>query len=37
MRPTRKKSAATLETLGYEQPEVTSFGTAQDIMLRLPC
>jgi preprotein translocase subunit SecF len=25
-----------LETLGYEQPEVTSFGNAQDIMLRLP-
>jgi len=25
-----------LETLGYEAPEVTSFGTAQDIMLRLP-
>jgi preprotein translocase subunit SecF len=25
-----------LETLGYEAPEVTSFGTARDIMLRLP-
>ncbi|MDP3670554.1 MAG: protein translocase subunit SecF [Telluria sp.] len=27
---------ASLMKLGYEQPEVTSFGTAQDIMLRLP-
>jgi preprotein translocase subunit SecF len=25
-----------LEKLGYEQPEVSSFGTAQDVMLRLP-
>ena len=25
-----------LETLGYEQPEATSFGTAHDVMLRLP-
>ncbi len=25
-----------LEKLGYEQPEVTSFGTAHDVMLRLP-
>jgi len=27
---------ASLTKLGYEQPEVTSFGTAQDVMLRLP-
>ncbi|MBB3119905.1 protein translocase subunit SecF [Pseudoduganella violacea] len=26
----------TLETLGYEQPEVTSFDTARDAMIRLP-
>jgi preprotein translocase subunit SecF len=26
----------TLEKTGYEQPEVTSFGTAHDVMLRLP-
>ncbi|MGV7210955.1 protein translocase subunit SecF [Oxalobacteraceae bacterium A2-2] len=26
----------TLEKVGYEQPEVTSFGTAHDVMLRLP-
>ncbi|NYE62015.1 preprotein translocase subunit SecF [Duganella sp. 1224] len=26
----------TLESLGYEQPEATSFGTAHDVMLRLP-
>ena len=25
-----------LEKLGYEQPEVTTFGTAQSVMLRLP-
>jgi preprotein translocase subunit SecF len=25
-----------LEKLGYEQPEVTPFGTAQDVLLRLP-
>src|SRR6478672_290489 len=25
-----------LEKLGYEQPEVTSFGTAQDVIMRLP-
>jgi preprotein translocase subunit SecF len=25
-----------LEKLGFEQPEVTPFGTAQDVMLRLP-
>ena len=25
-----------LEKIGYEQPEVTSFGTAHDVMLRLP-
>jgi preprotein translocase subunit SecF len=25
-----------LEQLGFEQPEVTSFGTAQDVLLRLP-
>jgi preprotein translocase subunit SecF len=25
-----------LEKLGYEQPEVSSFGTAQDVMLKLP-
>ena len=32
----QEKIRRTLETLGYEQPEVTSFGTAQDIILRLP-
>jgi preprotein translocase subunit SecF len=32
----QEKIRRSLETLGYEQPEVTSFGTAQDIMLRLP-
>ena len=32
----QEKIRRNLETLGYEQPEVTSFGTAQDIMLRLP-
>ncbi|MRW92518.1 protein translocase subunit SecF [Duganella sp. FT80W] len=26
----------TLEGLGYEQPEATSFGTAHDVMLKLP-
>ncbi|MES2742686.1 MAG: protein translocase subunit SecF [Pseudomonadota bacterium] len=26
----------TLESLGYEQPEVTGFGTARDVMIRLP-
>src|SRR5476651_125618 len=26
----------TLETLGYEQPEVTGFGTAHDVLVRLP-
>jgi preprotein translocase subunit SecF len=32
----QEKIRHTLETLGYEQPEVSSFGTAQDVMLRLP-
>jgi preprotein translocase subunit SecF len=32
----QEKIRRNLETLGYEQPEVTTFGTAQDIMLRLP-
>jgi len=32
----QEKIRHTLEKLGYEQPEVTSFGTAQDIILRLP-
>jgi preprotein translocase subunit SecF len=32
----QEKIRRNLETLGYEQPEVTSFGNAQDIMLRLP-
>ncbi|HEU5436469.1 MAG TPA: protein translocase subunit SecF [Telluria sp.] len=32
----QEKIRRNLESLGYEQPEVTSFGTAQDIMLRLP-
>jgi preprotein translocase subunit SecF len=32
----QEKIRADLTRLGYEQPEVTSFGTAQDIMLRLP-
>ena len=31
-----EKVRHTLQGLGYEQPEVTPFGTAQDIMLRLP-
>jgi preprotein translocase subunit SecF len=26
----------TIEKLGYEQPEVTGFGTARDVMIRLP-
>ncbi len=26
----------TLEAVGYEQPEVTGFGTARDVMIRLP-
>src|SRR3954471_17499981 len=32
----QEKIRRSLETLGYEQPEVSSFGTAQDVMLRLP-
>jgi preprotein translocase subunit SecF len=32
----QEKIRRTLEQLGYEQPEVSSFGTAQDVMLRLP-
>ncbi|MES2128060.1 MAG: protein translocase subunit SecF [Pseudomonadota bacterium] len=32
----QEKIRHSLEKLGYEQPEVTSFGTAQDVMLRLP-
>jgi preprotein translocase subunit SecF len=32
----QEKVRRTLQGLGYEQPEVTTFGTAQDIMLRLP-
>jgi len=32
----QEKIRRNLETLGYEQPEVTSFGTAQNVMLRLP-
>ncbi len=32
----QEKIRADLTKIGYEQPEVTSFGTAQDIMLRLP-
>jgi preprotein translocase subunit SecF len=32
----QEKIRRSLEKLGYEQPEVASFGTAQDIMLRLP-
>jgi preprotein translocase subunit SecF len=32
----QEKIRRTLEKLGYEQPEVVPFGTAQDIMLRLP-
>ncbi len=32
----QEKIRADLIKIGYEQPEVTSFGTAQDVMLRLP-
>jgi preprotein translocase subunit SecF len=32
----QEKIRHSLEKLGYEAPEVTSFGTARDIMLRLP-
>jgi preprotein translocase subunit SecF len=32
----QEKIRRNLEKLGYEQPEVSSFGTAQDVMLRLP-
>jgi preprotein translocase subunit SecF len=32
----QEKIRRNLEKLGYEQPEVSSFGTARDIMLRLP-
>ncbi|MCE3603023.1 protein translocase subunit SecF [Massilia sp. P8910] len=32
----QEKIRADLVKLGYEQPEVTSFGTAQEVMLRLP-
>src|SRR6476660_771879 len=32
----QEKIRADLTRIGYEQPEVTSFGTAQDVMLRLP-
>jgi hypothetical protein len=32
----QEKIRASLVKLGYEQPEVSSFGTAQDVMLRLP-
>jgi preprotein translocase subunit SecF len=32
----QEKIRHSLEKLGYEQPEVSSFGTAQDVMLRLP-
>jgi preprotein translocase subunit SecF len=32
----QEKIRRSLEQLGYEQPEVTSFGTAQNVMLRLP-
>jgi preprotein translocase subunit SecF len=32
----QEKIRRSLEKLGFEQPEVTSFGTAQDILLRLP-
>jgi preprotein translocase subunit SecF len=31
-----EKIRTSLEKLGYEQPEVTPFGTAQDVMMRLP-
>ena len=32
----QEKIRRSLEKLGFEQPEVATFGTAQDIMLRLP-
>jgi len=32
----QEKIRRNLEKLGYEQPEVSSFGTAQDVMMRLP-
>jgi preprotein translocase subunit SecF len=32
----QEKIRAGLTKLGYEQPEVTSFGTANDVLLRLP-
>jgi preprotein translocase subunit SecF len=32
----QEKIRLNLETLGYHQPEVTSFGTAQNVLLRLP-
>jgi len=32
----QEKIRGSLVKLGYEQPEVSSFGTAQDILLRLP-
>jgi preprotein translocase subunit SecF len=32
----QEKIRATLRGIGYEAPEVASFGTAQDILLRLP-
>lgn len=32
----QEKIRRNLEKLGYEQPEVSSFGNAQDVMLRLP-
>jgi preprotein translocase subunit SecF len=32
----QEKIRATLNTLGYQHPEVTSFGTAQSVLLRLP-
>jgi preprotein translocase subunit SecF len=32
----QEKVRASLTKLGYEQPEVTSFGTANDVLLRLP-
>jgi preprotein translocase subunit SecF len=31
-----EKIRHTLESVGYEQPEATGFGTAHDVMLRLP-
>jgi preprotein translocase subunit SecF len=32
----QEKIRQSLQKLGYEQPEVSTFGTAQDILLRLP-